>query len=252
MKKIIALLLAIFMLLSLCACGNDKGDTSGDLQNNQQTTDNSSEKGEEDTVDLSTFTTMDEVMNYLATFIDTSKYGNDDIPEDENTDRRELLVKEPTTMANEITISGKLLKFPLSYDELISHEDFTITDFSGGGANFDLTLADKDNKEFSVLGETKENMNRISFFTYKENSPQFVYMKSITNKATPKTIVEKLGLPQQIYVHKNVSVTDYFVCFEIKFFYRDADETHQLQFDFSVSGGENINGLKTFYYSSLD
>lgn len=242
------------MLLSLCACGNDKGDTSGDLQNNQQTTDNSSEKGEEDTVDLSTFTTMDEVMNYLATFIDTSKYGNDDIPEDENTDRRELLVKEPATMANEITVSGKLIKFPLSYDQpnycIKGYEDFKITNFGMVGDDFDITLADKDNKEFSVRGETADTINSISFFTYGENSPQFVYMKSITNKATPKTVVEKFGLPQQIYVHKYVSVTGLISYFEIRFMYRNQGETHQIQVDFS--GDTNINGMKAFYYSALD
>ena len=57
MKKIIALLLAVLMLFSLCACGNS-----------------SSEKVEEDVVDLTSFETLDDVMNYLSTFIDTSKY----------------------------------------------------------------------------------------------------------------------------------------------------------------------------------
>ena len=250
MKKIMALLLAVFMVFSLCACGNEQNDTSSDLPSNN----NSSEKGEDDTVDLSAFTTMDEVMNYLATFIDTSKYGNDDIPGDESTDRRELLVKEPTTMANEITVSEKLIKFPLSCDVpkycVTGYEEFTITGLNSAIDYFSVGLADKDGKSFNISGTSVDNLNNISFMTYGETNPQFKYMKEITNKATPKTVVETLGLPQQVYVHKYVSATGLISYFEIRFMFRNEGETRQIQVEFS--GDTNINGMRSFSYSSLE
>ncbi len=249
MKKIIALFLAVLMLFSLCACGNEQNETSSDLQSNN----NSSEKVEDDTVDLTSFETLDDVMNYLATFIDTTKYGEDDNSQ-ENVDTRELLVKVPTQMANEITVSEKLIKFPLSCDVpkhcVTGYEEFTITNLDSGIDYFSVSLADKDGKGFGISGTSVDNLNSINFMTYGETDPQFKYMKKITNKATPKTIVKTLGLPQKIQVNHIVSSTGLVSYNEITFFYRDEGEKHQLQIEFSSES--YINGMRSFSYKSLN
>ena len=253
MKKIIALLLAVAMLLTLCACGGKEEEKEGALdkgENNQQTESTSIETVLLDTTDLSAFKEMEEVVNYLESFIDVSKYGSD-YGGDEDNYRRDLKENVSVKMTDGITVGGTEFKFPLSYNEethkIKGYEKIDVpntnVDSGYGEMEYSSTISDKNNKHFSFSGASFDSLNEFSISATDEETSDFAYMKNITKKATPKTVVKTLGLPKELFLHKYVSPTGLISYYELRFIFRNEDETRQLQVNLEFGGDSSVNGL---------